>query len=128
MAVDIDRTLGGTFYAQVGGQTFQIAGECTIEPSMENRTGKSTSGGKMYVTVEPEPARAKCKFLNYVVGDPMALFRLRDDVNITFVEKLRGIRHLFTSASVVGRPSKNLQNGECDGIEIVTDKYQTTGP
>jgi hypothetical protein len=121
-----DRVIGGKCHGTVNGKRFEFMADVTIMPATVSREGASTSGGKVYTTEKAVPARAKITFGNFQSADPMDLYDAQDVFDFTVVESTRNIRHLFTSASPVGDPEKNLTNGEVTGIEIVTEKYLKT--
>lgn len=118
--------IGGEVYIVQGDRRFEALGDVTLNTTQVARTGKTTSAGRLVVTEESRPARAKITFANHCDADPLELFDMRCSVNVTVVEKSRGFRHLFTNASLVGDPENNLSNGEVSGIEIVTDAYAKT--
>jgi hypothetical protein len=121
-----DRTLGGKFYASIGGQRFEAVGELTLKRAQKKVEGKTSSNGFFYTTEEAMPASAKCKFLRKSAGDPMVFFNATAPFDMTFVEASRGVRHQFTQATAVGEPEENITTGEVDGIEIMTDRYTST--
>lgn len=118
-----DTEIGGKCIMTVGDKTYEIMGELTVLPSGEERTGGATSNGELWTTTAAQPVRATLDFPNFCVASPRKFFdALRCKVNITFVETTRGIRHLFSKASIVGNPSMNLATGVVSGIEIVCAK------
>jgi hypothetical protein len=120
------RVIGGQVYVTQGTNRFELMADATIEPAGVEREASSSAGGRLVVTEKAVPCRAKLEFANFADADPMNLWNLQDQFNITIVEKTRGVRHLFTNASAVGKPEKNLATGVVTGVEIATDNYQPT--
>lgn len=118
-----DTVIGGKVYVSMGDRRFEGLGEATIHPRPVERSHGATSGGRLWVTEEARAPDAEISFANHCDADPLDLFDARCQVDVTFVEDSRGIRHLFTRASVVGWPEINLATGEVSGLLIVTDNY-----
>lgn len=118
------RITGGLVVIEKGDIRWEATGDVTIQPSTTEREAAATAGGVVYVTERAVPATFAMDLLNLPDDrSPMALFDERCDLNITVFEKSRGIRHLFTDASIIGRPEVNLSTGVVSGISGVTDQY-----
>ena len=117
-----ERIIGGEVYISVGDTIFEAMGDVTIDPTTIER--EASASGKTVVTEKSKPARFSCDLSN-ISGqrDPMILWDARCAVDVTVVEKGRGIRHLFTNCTIVGSPSINLSTGTVSGLEGVTDSY-----
>lgn len=119
-----DTIVGGQIYITVEDKIFEATGDVEIDPSRTEREAGVSANGRLSVTERAVPQMARITFLNFCGdSDPMQLWNYRCNMDITVVEASRGIRHLFTKASVVGKPTKNLSNGQVSGMEFATDKY-----
>lgn len=123
-----ERIIGAEVYFSVGDIIFEAMGDVTIKPGRVSREASATAGGKVVVVEKSDPPSFSCDFAN-ITGerDPMILWEARCGINVTAVEKGRGIRHLFTNCTIVGSPEINISTGIVSGIEGVTDSYSKTG-
>lgn len=122
-----DDIVGGEVYIIVGDRRFEGMGDAKIQPRRREMTAGASSGGRLYGTEKAQPARAEISFVNHANADPLDVFDLRAHVDVTFVEKSRGIRHLFTKSLIEGTPEINLATGEVTGLRIATDQYSRNG-
>lgn len=106
-----------------GHSRYEGLGDVRIQTSRIERVAGASSAGTLWVTEVSRPARALLTFINRCKSDPMLLFKGRCQLQITIVEKGRGIQHDFMNAIIVGLPEVNLSNGEITGMEIVSDSY-----
>lgn len=104
--------------------TYEGIGEIRLQPSKVSRASGATSAGRIWVTEAARPVRAIMTYANRCDADPMRLFMERCDLDITIVEKSRGIWHYMMRAIVSGDVEKNLSTGEISGIEIIADNYR----
>lgn len=119
-----DRIIGGEVYISVGDVTFQAMGDVTISPTTSVREAMATAGGMTVITSRSKSATFSMDLANLCGdSDPMMLWESRCNVDVTVVEKSRGIRHLFTKSSIVGEPSINLSTGVLSGLQGATDNY-----
>jgi hypothetical protein len=104
---------------------YEGLGDIQIDTSQMRRNDGASSGGSLWVTEVPMPARVIMTFVNRCNSNkrPMRLFHARCRVDVTVVEKSRGLQHDFIGCAIVGMPRQNLSNGEVSGMEIVTDTY-----
>jgi hypothetical protein len=125
----------------IGGEVFILAkfpqgetgiyegmGDIQIETSRIQRTAGASSNGSLWVTEQSQPARVLLSFTNRCAlnKQPSRLFDARCRVDVTVVEKSRGIQHDFIGCVIVGMPRYNLSTGEVTGMELATDDY--SGP
>lgn len=99
-------------------KTFEGMGDVRIQPTGRENTVGASSGGSLWATEAPRPARALLNFVNRCDNDPMDLFKGRCSIHVTVVELSRGIQHIFNNAVPVGLPEVNLSTGEVTGMEI----------
>lgn len=119
-----DRIIGGEIYITVGDRVFEAIGDVEIDPTRVEREANATANGRFYAIARAVPQMARITFANFCGdSDPMQMWDIACDMDITIVEKTRGIRHLFTRASVVGKPTQNLSTGQVSGMKIATDQY-----
>jgi hypothetical protein len=113
-----DTTLGGEYYLKARGLTYEGIGDLTLLTAPIEKTANATANGGMYTTHKAKLVTAKVTFANRCKADPMKLHSENCPIDVVFVEKSRGIRHLFTQAVIVGNPEINASTGEVSGIEI----------
>jgi hypothetical protein len=118
-----DRIVGGKVYIQSGSQRWESSGDVTIEPTNSERDINSTGSGRLAMVERAKPFRATMDLFNFVTGDPLDLYNLRCDANVTVVEDSRGFMHLFSGAGIGGTPSLNISTGVMSGIAIGSDVY-----
>lgn len=105
--------------------TYEGMGDVRIQPSMMERTAGASSGGSLWVTEAPRPARALLNFANRCDFNPLDLFKGRCAMDIIVIEKGRGVQHEFAGAILVGLPEINLSNGEFTGMEVASTQYSS---
>jgi hypothetical protein len=109
----------GTGNQSGGHAQYQALGEVRLQPAAIERTAGAASAGQVWITEASRPIRAVLSFVNRCNPNPMRMFCERCSINITIVEKSRGIEHLLTSCITVGAPEINFATGEISGMEIV---------
>jgi hypothetical protein len=100
--------------------TYEGMGDVRIQPSGVSRTAGATTGGSEWITEQARPVRLLMNYANRCEHDPMRLFMERCEIDITVVERTRGIWHRMTHVKSVGDVEKNLSTGEITGIELIT--------
>lgn len=125
MALDpcCDRISGGLVYISVGDKRFEGAGDVRIFPRTVAREASASSGGRLVVVERAVPARVILDMVRLCDADGLDLYDQRCDIDVTVVEKSRGVRHLFTKSAAVGEPEENLSTGVLSGVEFSTDQY-----
>jgi hypothetical protein len=108
-----------TGFGSKGTAQYQALGEVRLQPASIERTAGAASAGQVWVTEASRPIRAVLSFINRCNPNPMRLFCERCNIDVTIVEKSRGVTHLLTECIVVGSPEINFATGEISGMEIV---------
>jgi hypothetical protein len=99
---------------------YEGMGDVRLQPSGVSRTAGATTGGSEWVTEQARPVRLLMNYANRCEHDPMRLFMERCEIDLTVVERTRGIWHRLTHVKSVGDVEKNLSTGEITGIELIT--------
>lgn len=115
-----DDIVGGLIFVTVGSLRFEGMGEAKIRPETIERSAEASAGGRLVVTEKAVPAEAELSFVNHCDSNPIDLYRARCHVDVAVVEQSRGIRHLFSRATIIGRPEVNLATGEVSGLRIAS--------
>lgn len=118
--------IAGLIIVSANGRTFEATGTATISPRGESREGGATSSGRPTVVIKAKPITAELTFARYVDANGLDLYDLRCGVNVTIVEKSKGVTHYFNNSDIVGDPKEDLSTGELSAIQIQTDNYQNS--
>ncbi len=115
---------GGFVELSINGTPYSIAGELEMEELGYEREAVTNQDGTIQAVTKPAPRRFKLKFRDRqgpaLVPQIFAAERL--DVSAREVHMNRTT--LLTQAFAEGKPSRNTQNGEIDGITLVSDQIQ----
>lgn len=113
-----DDMIGGRYYMTVNGKRYEGLGELTLMPGSVERAADVTGNGEIVVTQKAKLVKARLEFANKCDADPQDLYEEFCAVNIVFVERDRGVRHLFTKAHITGSPELNISTGHLTGLEV----------
>ena len=114
---------GGRVCITLNNKIYRPVAAVEIEPSSIEAEQMTNQDGTVQRTVKPKPFR-----VNLTIRDRKGL-----DINelmescgfdCTVQEKDMGRRVLLTNAFVEGTPTRNTENGEISGIQIVSSQYK----
>lgn len=125
MADDCCNSFGGRVVIDIDGVRYPLTeANVSLDPTNIEVEAVANQDGSMARIVHPRLYGADIALRNscgLVWNDLMA----RCKVNVSIVEEDTKRQHLFTGATIVGKPKINLSNGEVTGMTIAGPSYKS---
>lgn len=124
MADDCCNSFGGRIVIEIDGVRYPpTEADVSIDPTNMEVEAMPNQDGSMARLVHVRLYGAEFTLRNScgIVWDA-AMAKCK--VNVSIVEETTQRQHLFTGATIVGRPKLNLSNGEVSGLSIAGPAYK----
>lgn len=97
-------------------------GDFTIEGTTLSAEAVTNQNGTIDRTLAPKPAKMMCDFKDNNL--PVQALMEKTGLNLTVVERVSGVTHLFTDGFFTGTPAANRKTGTITGLVFEAARYR----